>query len=522
MQPVQLVRGRWIVCDASRRDGVLTDAAIAIVGDKICEIGPWNALSARFPDADLIGGPGHAVLPGFVNAHHHSYGLTHAQLGVPDGPLEAWLIDNGRTASFDPYHATLHSAAQLLRTGVTTVIDVDGGRGSPERLKRYWKSKLDAYRASGLRAVLAIGTSLHSVLVHGEGQDARFLAGLKGPALDAALRAKAQADDLSSDDYLRLVVELAEEVADDDHVAVAFGPPMLGSLDDAMLRRMAHLAETRDLAIHTHANESLYEGLDSLKHRNQTLAERLRDVGLANPRLTLAHGVWLTPSDIQGLARTGVSVVHNPSSNLRLRAGLAPVQALRTAGVRVGLGMDGTTLGDDEDMFTEMRLAWRLHQSPMIDGPALSPNDALSMATVEGAAIAGKSGVSGTLAPGVKADLTLVDLSRVGKPWIAPNVDPIDLIVRRARADDVDTVMVGGRIVYQGGAATGFDADVSAHALAEQAAAHASQHQTDPGLTALREAIVDWYAAWPTTPAQPFVSSAWTAARVSGFAAAAE
>lgn len=522
MQPVQLVRGRWIVCDASRRDGVLADAAVAIIGGKIEELGPWDALTARYPEADLIGGPDHAVLPGFVNAHHHSYGLTHAQLGVPDGPLEAWLVDNGRTPSFDPYHATLHSAVQLLRTGITTVIDVDGGRGSPERLTRYWRAKLDAYRASGLRAVLAIGASLRSILVHGEGQDERFLAGLDGPALDAALRAKAQAENLSPDDYLRLVVDLAEEVAGDDRVEVAFGPPMLGSLDDMALQRLAHLAETHDLAIHTHANESLYEGLDSFKNRNQTLAEQLSDIGLANPRVTLAHGVWLTASDIETLARAGVSVVHNPSSNLRLRAGLAPIQALRGAGVRIALGMDGTTLGDDEDMFAEMRLAWRLHQSPMIDGQALSANDALSMATVDGAAIAGKPGVAGTLTPGAEADLTIVDLSRLSKPWVAPDADPIDVIVRRARADDVGAVMVGGRIVYQDGAPTGFDAEASAQALAEQAAAHVSRRKVDPGLTALREAIIDWYAAWPITPTQPFVSTPWTAARLHDFAEAAE
>ncbi len=127
MEPVKLVLGRWIVCDASSQDGVRSDAAIAIIAGKIREVGPWEGLRARYPEADLIGGPDHAVLPGFVNAHHHSYGLTHAQLGVPDGPLEAWLVDNGRTPAFDPYHATLYSAAQLLRTGVTTVIDVDGG-----------------------------------------------------------------------------------------------------------------------------------------------------------------------------------------------------------------------------------------------------------------------------------------------------------------------------------------------------------------------------------------------------------
>ena len=190
--------------------------------------------------------------------------------------------------------------------------------------------------------------------------------------------------------------------------------------------------------------------------------------------------------------------MHNPSSNLRLRAGPAPVLALRAAGVRVGLGMDGTTLADDEDMFQEMRLARHLNQTPTVDGPALEARDVLSMATREGAAITRRPNVSGTLAVGSKADLTVIDTRRMTFPWVAPDIDPIDLIVRRGRAEDVRQVIIGGRTVWLDGAPAGFDADAVARQLADQAA-EASRHTgRDPGLEALRQAVVAWYAAWPT------------------------
>ncbi len=512
MQPVTLVRGKWVLLDPAERGGVLTDAALAIVGGEVSEAGPWEALRARFPEANVIGGPDHAVLPGFVNAHHHSYGLSHAQLGVPDGPLEAWIIDNARMTSQDPYYATLHSAARLLASGVTSVIEVDGARGTPDALGRRWRAKLDAYRATGMRATLAIGIRTQSFLVHGEGEDARFLATLSEPARAAALRFLPGEGTADAEAYLGLMAELAAELRGDERLSIAFGPPGPHWVDDGTLRKIAAQADALDLAVHTHASESIYEALESRCFRGRPLAHALRDLGLLTDRLTLAHAVWLTEAEIAMLARAGVSVVHNPSSNLRLRAGLAPVLSLREAGVRVGLGMDGTSLADDEDMFKEMRLAWRLNETPQMHGLALEARDVFAMATRDGAAIAGQSGAAGTLAPGAKADLTLLDLSRLTAPWIAPDVDPVDLIMRRGRADDVRTVMVCGRIVYRDGAPTRFDAETSARHLADQAAAAAQRTTADPGLAALRDAVVNWYAAWTTAPRDAFVHPSWTVA----------
>ena len=497
MPEVQLVRGRWVVSEPLKHDGVLSDGAVAIKDDHVIAVGPWQSLTARFPESDVIGGPDHAVLPGFVNAHHHGYGLSHAQLGIPDGPLEAWIVDGARMPAQDPYLATLHSAGKLLRSGVTSVVEVDGARGTPEALGRRWRAKIDAYRAAGLRATLAVGIRLRAFLVHGEGEDARFLATLPEPARTAALRRLPKAQAADAEAYLELVAELAAELRGDDRVAIAFGPPGPHWVDDATLARVATLADRLDLAIHTHASESIYEALEGPRFRGRPTVLALRDLGVLTERLTLAHGVWLTAPEIAALADAGASVVHNPSSNLRLRAGSAPVLALRAAGVPVGLGMDGTTLADDEDMFQEMRLAWSLNQTPALDGPALRARDALAMATREGAAIARRPSVSGTLAVGSKADLTVIDTRRMTVPWVAPDIDPVDLIVRRGRAEDVRQVIIGGRTVWFDGAPTGFDADAVARRLADQVDEASRRAARDPGLEALRQAIVAWYAAWP-------------------------
>ena len=498
MQGALLIRGRWVIADPSRPDGVLSDAAVAIQGDAVVDVGDWSTLRRSFPEADVVGSPDHAVLPGFVNAHHHGYGLSHAQLGVPDGPLEAWIVDGARMPAQDPYLATLYSVGRLLRSGVTSVVEVDGARGTPDALRRRWRAKVDAYRAAGLRATLAVGIRLRAFLVHGEGEDARFLATLSEPARTAALRRlpKGQAADAAA--YLELVAELASELRGDDRVAIAFGPPGPHWVDDATLAEIATLADRLDLAVHTHASESIYEALEGPRFRGRPTVLALRDLGVLTARLTLAHGVWLMAPEIAALADAGASVVHNPSSNLRLRAGSAPVLALRAAGVRVGLGMDGTTLADDEDMFQEMRLAWHLNQTPTVDGPALEARDVLAMATCEGASITRRPGASGTLAVGSKADLTLIDTRRMTLPWVAPDIDPVDLIVRRGRAEDVRQVIIGGRTVWSDGAPTGFDADEVARQLAGQAAAASRRAARDPGLEALRRAIVAWYAEWPT------------------------
>jgi cytosine/adenosine deaminase-related metal-dependent hydrolase len=204
------------------------------------------------------------------------------------------------------------------------------------------------------------------------------------------------------------------------------------------------------------------------------------------------------------VAAAGVSVSHNPSSNLRLRAGIAPVLRFREAGINVGIGMDGFAINDDEDMFSELRLAWRLNGTPPLDGPGLMPTDALAMATTGGAALMGKDKVLGRLAPGYLADLILVDLKRITTPWVAPEADPRDLIVYRARLGDVRTVMVGGEVVFRDGKPTRFDVDAVVAEVSALLSSQPFRAERSELVMKLLPILHAWYRGWEPPEADPY------------------
>jgi 5-methylthioadenosine/S-adenosylhomocysteine deaminase len=145
------------------------------------------------------------------------------------------------------------------------------------------------------------------------------------------------------------------------------------------------------------------------------------------------------------LAANGVSVVHNASSNLRLGSGTAPVRVMREKGINVALGLDSLALNDDGDMIQELRLAALLHRAP--GDPCLGPRQALAMATLNGARALGMEQAIGTLAPGRRADLALIDLDRLETPFADPRMEIAERLVQRARAQDVDTVIVNGELI---------------------------------------------------------------------------
>jgi cytosine/adenosine deaminase-related metal-dependent hydrolase len=162
---------------------------------------------------------------------------------------------------------------------------------------------------------------------------------------------------------------------------------------------------------------------------------------------TLAHGIHLDDGDLQRLSRSGTRVVHCPSSNLKLASGLAPVPDLLGAGISVGLAADGAPCNNNLDAFQEMRLAALIHK-PAYGPKAMPAQTVLDMATVFGAEAMARSGEIGTLTPGARADITILDLN---KAHTTGGDDPVPRIVYSARAADVDTVVVDGQLVVSDG-----------------------------------------------------------------------
>lgn len=466
MTDVTILRGRWAVTGGGNDDEVVVDGAVAIEGDAIRDVGPWPAIRDAHPEATVLGSDRVAVIPGLINAHHHSSGTSGAQQGVPDMLLESWMLMLRRMRPSDIYLDTLLSAARLFGSGVTSVVDMHTGRRTAEAFAADTGRALDAYDEAGIRVAFAPGIKNQSYLVSGTGEDERFLASLPDNVRAEAETMMPRPGGIDPEDYLGILDDLCRTFADHPRIDIWYGPPGPQWVSDDFFQRIAEAAARHDTGIQTHVGESFYEKLHGPRDYGKPTILHLHDLGVLGPRFSIAHGVWLTEPEIAVMAETGAALCHNPSSNLRLRAGVAPLNAVLAAGVTTALGMDGTALNDDEDMFTELRLALRLHRTPMLGAPAPSPNRIFDMATVGGARLLCKESRLGRIEPGYTADLVLVDLERLAWPWVAPEVDPRELIVMRAKAGDVTTVMIAGEVVYEDGRPTRFDVDAAARELA--------------------------------------------------------
>ena len=502
----RLVRGHWLITGAGDDDSSLGDAAVVVSGQRIQEVGEWETLRQRYPDAEVIGSERTAVLPGLTNAHHHASGVTNFQHGFPDMLLEPWILSLAAMRDSDRTLETLLSAANLLRSGVTSVLEVARGEGTAERFEAKTRQRLSAYETAGIRAVYAPGRVDHGHLAHGVDGDRDFIAGLPDalkPVAQSLLPSESRFD---TEDYFAILETLCRDFAAHPTVSLGFGPAGPVWVTDDNWQRIAEAAERLDVVIQTHVTESLYEKLQGPRDYGRSTVAHLHGLGVLSPRFSMAHGVWLSEADIALLAETGAAVSHNPSSNLRLRAGIAPLNALRAAGVTVGLGMDTTTLGDDEDMFAEIRLAMRLHRTPYLEGPAPSPADIFALATSGGARLLCREGELGRIAPGYLADLVLLDLERITWPWVAPEADPRDLLLNRAQARDVTTVLVGGEVVVRDGLPTKFDLMEVGKELADRLNAESIPADLATQVEHLLPHLEAYYRGWAVPEPLPYTA----------------
>ena len=501
-----LITGRWVFTGAEGVDDLLTEGAILVEGGHVKDVGSRRVLRERYRGARIVGSDRYAVMPGLINAHHHSHGATSAQHGISDQVLEPWILSLARKRETNPYLNTLLSAGRLLRTGVTTVVDNFGGGGTADQYSHQVRNALRGYEHAGMRAAFAAGFKTDGFLVHGSGEDQRFMQSLSPDLQILASRRLPEPGGMAVDEYFGLMADHHERYADHPRVDLWFGPPGPQWVSPQFLCQLAETAESWNVGIQTHVNESLYERLHAEKFYGEPTMLFLERLGILSPRFSVAHGVWCNEEELDVLGRNGVSVAHNPSSNLRLRAGIAPVNAMRTNDVNVALGLDGTTIDDDDDMFAEMRLAKHLSGSPELSGPALGWRDVWGMATLGGARLYGRPGVLGRLAAGYAADVVLVDLERITSPWVAPEADPLELTLMRARAGDVEMVLVGGEVVFERGEPTRFDEQEAAAAFADALEETPFPADAAEMIDELKPRINAWYEAWDVPELKPWMA----------------
>jgi 5-methylthioadenosine/S-adenosylhomocysteine deaminase len=412
MQTVEtLVHARWIV-PVEPAGRVLENHALAIAHGRIVALCPSVEAVSRFTAVEEIHLPRHALIPGLVNAHTHA-AMTLLRGLADDLPLMQWLQDHiwpaenhWVTADFVRDGAEL-AVAEMLRGGTTCFADM------------YFFPEVTAQvaRQSGIRAMLGM-----------------ILFDFPSPWGSGP------------EEYLAKGLALRDQHKNDPLLGFVFAPHAPYTVSDPWLAKLRALADELDLPVHTHVHETAGEVEDSLKQHGKRPLARLADLGLVTPALMAAHMTQLEDAEIAEVASKGISVVHCPSSNLKLASGFCPVAKLLKAGVNVAIGTDGAASNNTLDMLAEMRQAALLAKGVASDPTALPASTALRMATLNGARALGLDKDLGSLTPGKWADLCAVDLD---SPETQPVHDVISTLVYAANREQVSDVWVAGRRLLQ-------------------------------------------------------------------------
>lgn len=488
-----IVTGRWVVCDP--RLGVAPDNALLISGGKIVATGARDVFCKTHPGAELVGGEDVAVLPGFVNAHHHSFGIGSVQRGIPDQALEPWIIEMGVAPALPPELAACLTGAALLRSGVTTSVDMCSAAGSLDLFSERVRASIRGYRSVGLRTIMAPGIRLQNILAQADNEDALLLKALPRQTREIADEILGRTRP-SISAYIDCIRDLIAETRSPPQIDVWFGPPGPQWVGIDGFAEIATAAKSLDTRIQTHALESVAERQEGPRSLGRSRIAALAEAGALSSRLSIAHAVWTSDADLEFLAQHGVGVSHSASSNLRLRAGIAPLPAFLTRGLTVGIGLDGTSLADDDDMFAEIRLAANLHRVETLGGSGCTLRTTFNLATRGGANLVGYPGKLGELTVGANADLSLVSLDRILWPWADPGADPLDLILSRAAARDVRDVMVDGIWRLRDGVHCGLDLEDAGREAAEHLSASLPASARREAARSLAQAVHAWHKDW--------------------------
>ncbi|PRR74180.1 amidohydrolase [Neomoorella humiferrea] len=390
---------------------VIEEGVIAVDGDRLYYVGPANALPAGWQADTVIKADDKVALPGLVNAHTHA-AMALLRSYADDLPLKEWLEKKiwpreARLTREDIYWGTKLALLEMIRSGTTTFADM------------YFNmdAVAEAVLEAGLRGCLSQG------LIGFQDEDGGRLAS-----------------------GVSLVKEW--QGAGDGRITTMLGPHAPYTCPPEYLTKVADTAAGLGVGLHIHLAETKGEVADIQSRYGATPIALANRLGLFELPVLAAHCVHLTAEDISILAEKKVGVAHCPESNLKLASGVAPVKAMLSAGVNVAIGTDGAASNNNLDMVGEIRTCALLAKGISGDPTAVPAHQALVMATLNGARALGLDKKIGTLEAGKKADLILVN-KRL--PHMMPSHNVEADIVYAASGNDVDTVIVNGKILMSGG-----------------------------------------------------------------------
>jgi 5-methylthioadenosine/S-adenosylhomocysteine deaminase len=407
-----IVSGGTVVTMDSGR-AVIPDGSVAVRADSILAVGPRAQIEARYRAAQMIDARGHLVLPGFINGHTH-VPMTLFRGLHDDVTLNDWLYKYIFPAEAKNVNeefvrwGTRLAAAEQIRAGVTTFADM-----------YYFEDAIaEETKGAGMRGVL--GETF-----------------IDFPA----------PDNKSEAEMLAYTEKFLKRWQGDPLIHAAVAPHSIYTCSKKTLQDAAALARKYHAPILIHVAEMKKELEDSEKANGMSPVQYLEKIGVLGPDIVAAHCIFVDEADRKLLAERGTGCVHNPSSNMMIASGVSRVPEMRAAGVAVGLGTDGPAgSNNDLDLMEEIDLAAKLAKISKMDPLALGAKDVVAMATIDGARAVHMDKEIGSLEAGKKADLLLISLN---EPNAVPMYDIYAEIAYSLKGSDVDTVVIGGRVVMR-------------------------------------------------------------------------
>jgi len=410
------------VMTVNDRQEVFGAGYVFVEDDLIVDVGPGDA-PARYREADtMIDASLMAVMPGMVNAHTHLF-QTFIRGLADDKPLLEWLEAciwpvAANLSEEEAYVAAMVGMVENVRGGATSVIDHQYIHTDPRNDDGVCRAADEA----GVRFLLARGWADHNY---------------PEPFME------------SPEQIIQETARLRDtwQGRGDGRLRVEFGPLIPWGCTDETMRQTYELSRKWGAGTHIHVAETSAEVEMNLKERGTRHIEWLADVKALGPDLQLVHSVWIDEAELDLIAEHDAVVVHCPVSNMYLASGVAPVPAMRRRGITVALGSDGPGSNNSQDMLELLKVTALLHKVDTLDATVLLPEDVIWMACRGGARAFGESERIGSLEPGKKADILILDLNT---PFAMPvHRVPSAVVYNAAGGRDVDTVIVNGRLLMR-------------------------------------------------------------------------
>jgi 5-methylthioadenosine/S-adenosylhomocysteine deaminase len=402
--------GTLVSMDKERR--IVLDAGIAIVGGRIVAVGSRRDISGTYTAPQTVNADGRLIVPGLINGHTH-IPMTLFRGLADDLDLQDWLTKyifpaEAKNVSEEFVRAgTRLGLAEMIRGGTTTYCDM-----------YYFEDAIaDETAKAGVRGVL--GETIIDFPV---------------------------ADNKTNAEGMAYVAKFVQRWKGHELIVPAIAPHAPYTVSEEHLKAVHAFSESTGAPIVTHISETKREVDDSVKAKGASPIDYLSRIGFLSNKVIAAHVVWPSDEELDLLKKTGVGVIHNPQSNMKLASGVAPVPEMLKRGLLVGLGTDGAASNNDLNMWEEMDTAAKLHKVFSGDPKVLSAEEAFEMATIRGAQALHLETEIGSIEKGKRADLVIVERDSLNQ---IPLYNVYSDLVYATKANDVETVIINGRIVMR-------------------------------------------------------------------------